>query len=401
MAKDIKSIRPAEMVPVLVIHAPGVIPDGGVDFGFIGEDNFGRRTARFCGLPRQAKCGGEWQGDDASRLRYNLEVDFQPPNFGSLVPGDQSTWEWRLTQQTPHGWWHVVSPYVPGQRVPATSAKWFVGGRSYTISAASGVKKGDPANVDLSYIALARQAQPGYNILTRLQEEIAPDVWMVEQRNETGEVDVINGNVAFERLVCGHRDKNDSIHREGDRWWWGVCNGQGSASYPEAGKKSFYASASGPIPPVGSDGVWIVASESPTVIDGHHSAGQALHGWGFYHPLPYLLAKEQESLRWSVDTHSRMDNVAQEWVVSLLLVAGRCASPRCDCGNCGSTGPLKRCSRCKSARYCSPEHQKEAWPKHKAHCRKSDKDATIPSLPRVVWYNILSLLREWHLVYYQ
>lgn len=43
------------------------------------------------------------------------------------------------------------------------------------------------------------------------------------------------------------------------------------------------------------------------------------------------------------------------------------------CENCSrassSSEPLKQCSRCKSARYCSPACQRAHWPKHKKACQ--------------------------------
>ncbi|KAH8918697.1 hypothetical protein BT69DRAFT_388644 [Atractiella rhizophila] len=45
------------------------------------------------------------------------------------------------------------------------------------------------------------------------------------------------------------------------------------------------------------------------------------------------------------------------------MSSGQCNLPSCD-----RTGSL-RCSRCKTAFYCSGEHQKTAWPTHKAECK--------------------------------
>ncbi|KIY49052.1 hypothetical protein FISHEDRAFT_58537 [Fistulina hepatica ATCC 64428] len=40
------------------------------------------------------------------------------------------------------------------------------------------------------------------------------------------------------------------------------------------------------------------------------------------------------------------------------------------CGHCGSPGPgLLTCSKCKSAWFCGPDHQKAAWPFHKKYCQ--------------------------------
>ncbi|TFK87934.1 hypothetical protein K466DRAFT_599095 [Polyporus arcularius HHB13444] len=48
------------------------------------------------------------------------------------------------------------------------------------------------------------------------------------------------------------------------------------------------------------------------------------------------------------------------------------------CHNCGDgqrTGKLKRCAGCNTAKYCSRECQREAWPSHKLGCRyKSTPD---------------------------
>lgn len=40
------------------------------------------------------------------------------------------------------------------------------------------------------------------------------------------------------------------------------------------------------------------------------------------------------------------------------------------CGSCGSKGSFQRCSRCKSAFYCSEECQMKDWPTHKGSCTK-------------------------------
>jgi len=41
-----------------------------------------------------------------------------------------------------------------------------------------------------------------------------------------------------------------------------------------------------------------------------------------------------------------------------------------DVGHNQSLQTLKYCSRCKSARYCSPECQRTDWPEHKKECFK-------------------------------
>ncbi|KAG7672885.1 hypothetical protein Ndes2526B_g08357 [Nannochloris sp. 'desiccata'] len=49
-----------------------------------------------------------------------------------------------------------------------------------------------------------------------------------------------------------------------------------------------------------------------------------------------------------------------------------------DCANCGATdGNLRRCSRCKEARYCSKECQIEHFPSHKGPCKAASR-ATAP-----------------------
>ena len=40
------------------------------------------------------------------------------------------------------------------------------------------------------------------------------------------------------------------------------------------------------------------------------------------------------------------------------------------CLVCGKTGELKRCARCKDARYCSKEHQVQHWKLHRLFCKK-------------------------------
>ncbi|KAJ9148687.1 MYND finger family protein [Pleurostoma richardsiae] len=49
------------------------------------------------------------------------------------------------------------------------------------------------------------------------------------------------------------------------------------------------------------------------------------------------------------------------------------------CRNCGATrerergGPLRRCTRCRVARYCSPECQRKDWRKHRMECQEVDE----------------------------
>ncbi|KAL8594793.1 hypothetical protein ACOMHN_047511 [Nucella lapillus] len=48
----------------------------------------------------------------------------------------------------------------------------------------------------------------------------------------------------------------------------------------------------------------------------------------------------------------------------------RCA----ECGKRGETSALKRCSRCKTVRYCSTHCQSRDWPRHKVTCGESSVD---------------------------
>lgn len=47
------------------------------------------------------------------------------------------------------------------------------------------------------------------------------------------------------------------------------------------------------------------------------------------------------------------------------------------CAHCGQPAPL-RCSRCRSARFCSPRCQRLCWTSHRSHCI----DATAPTAPQ-------------------
>merc|ERR1719203_976482 len=39
------------------------------------------------------------------------------------------------------------------------------------------------------------------------------------------------------------------------------------------------------------------------------------------------------------------------------------------CFVCGKTGKVMQCSQCKTARYCSREHQVQDWKRHAKECR--------------------------------
>ena len=40
------------------------------------------------------------------------------------------------------------------------------------------------------------------------------------------------------------------------------------------------------------------------------------------------------------------------------------------CAQCGSSGPLQKCSKCLVASYCSKDCQVSHWPQHKRGCRR-------------------------------
>uniref|UniRef100_A0A672MLQ4 Egl-9 family hypoxia inducible factor 1 n=1 Tax=Sinocyclocheilus grahami TaxID=75366 RepID=A0A672MLQ4_SINGR len=43
------------------------------------------------------------------------------------------------------------------------------------------------------------------------------------------------------------------------------------------------------------------------------------------------------------------------------------------CELCGKMGNLMKCGRCRSSLYCSKEHQRQDWKKHKRLCKEADK----------------------------
>ncbi|XP_052428746.1 egl nine homolog 1 isoform X3 [Carassius gibelio] len=51
------------------------------------------------------------------------------------------------------------------------------------------------------------------------------------------------------------------------------------------------------------------------------------------------------------------------------------------CELCGKMENLLKCGRCRISFYCSKEHQKQHWKKHKLTCREADKSKTVPQTP--------------------
>ncbi|XP_016104739.1 egl nine homolog 1-like [Sinocyclocheilus grahami] len=51
------------------------------------------------------------------------------------------------------------------------------------------------------------------------------------------------------------------------------------------------------------------------------------------------------------------------------------------CELCGKMENLLKCGRCRISFYCSKEHQKQHWKKHKLTCREADKTKTVPQTP--------------------
>lgn len=48
------------------------------------------------------------------------------------------------------------------------------------------------------------------------------------------------------------------------------------------------------------------------------------------------------------------------------------------CELCGKMENLLKCGRCRSSFYCSKEHQKQDWKKHKLVCKEADNKAALP-----------------------
>lgn len=54
-----------------------------------------------------------------------------------------------------------------------------------------------------------------------------------------------------------------------------------------------------------------------------------------------------------------------------ILATQQSYGNRCRYEGCDKTDKLLRCSACKLIRYCSSEHQKLDWARHKVECKKS------------------------------
>ncbi len=51
------------------------------------------------------------------------------------------------------------------------------------------------------------------------------------------------------------------------------------------------------------------------------------------------------------------------------------------CELCGKMENLLKCGRCRISFYCSKDHQKQHWKKHKVTCREADKTQIVPQTP--------------------
>lgn len=52
------------------------------------------------------------------------------------------------------------------------------------------------------------------------------------------------------------------------------------------------------------------------------------------------------------------------------------------CELCGKMENLLKCGRCRISFYCSKEHQKQHWKKHKLTCREADRTKIVPQTPQ-------------------
>ncbi|KAF7355649.1 MYND-type domain-containing protein [Mycena sanguinolenta] len=69
------------------------------------------------------------------------------------------------------------------------------------------------------------------------------------------------------------------------------------------------------------------------------------------------------------------------------------SNDRCYCCNQPGERKLRTCSRCKVARYCSPQCQKSDWPNHKLNC--IDHKTTLKSHPDSTMQNQLKVFLKW------
>ena len=73
----------------------------------------------------------------------------------------------------------------------------------------------------------------------------------------------------------------------------------------------------------------------------------------------------------------------KSWNMSIPIVSrtevpgGSVSGAYMECLTCGSTKKLLRCSRCKSAAYCTKEHQKLDWKRHKEFCIPNAVNASV------------------------
>jgi hypothetical protein len=230
----------------------------------------------------------------------------------------------------------------------------------------------------------------------------------------------IGGAVVDDReILLGdlfYSSKNDTcmlqwVHDLGD-WWSHTIDVSEDLSQQQAETSAaVLLSGSGACPPEGTGGVaqycqTLLKLNGTTRVDGDQQGGGYLDpsssSWwelvndnlrgkentrGLHNPFAFHIKFHQEELAGALVRRvkrggedrfvvsSGFDTGLQGTNMTKPQVHKKENDPTKFCALCGTTAALMVCSGCKSVAFCGRAHQVECWPKHKAQCKATQKNA--------------------------